>query len=49
MDTDTGVTESAAQYLECGDVSPLSLPERLVAQAEPRRAARRTDPASPQL
>ena len=27
--------------LECGDLSPLSLPERLVAQAEPRRAARR--------
>ena len=26
--------------MECGDLSPLSLPERLVAQAEPRRAAR---------
>ena len=35
--------------LECGDLSPLSLPERLVAQAEPRRAARRTDHALPQL
>ncbi len=28
--------------MECGDLSPLSLPERLVAQAEPRKAARRT-------
>ena len=26
-----GVTETGAQYLECGDLSPLSLPERLVA------------------
>ncbi len=31
------VAETAAPFLECGDLSPLSLPERLVAQAEPRK------------
>ena len=34
-------TRRCGHTLECGDLSPLSLPERLVAQTEPRRAARR--------
>ncbi len=33
--------DNEARALECGDLSPLSLPKRLVASAEPRTAARR--------
>ena len=36
-----GATGSGGHSLECGDLSPLSPPERLVAQAESRREARR--------
>jgi hypothetical protein len=33
--------DNEARALECGDLSPLSLPKRQVALAEPRPAARR--------
>jgi hypothetical protein len=33
-----GVMEPAGQSLECGDLSPISWPERLVAQAKPHPA-----------
>jgi hypothetical protein len=39
---DNFLPDNEERALECGDLSPLSLPKRLVALAEPRAAARRT-------